>query len=148
MPREGKDRDIPSLLHFHPGGSDKAGIRVFLWEYPTQMCPASCAMQMCSTGCPPCAKRKKKLLNGEHGGNQGKASTHGKQAGETAWPGRARAKPRLAPADADAPCGAAPKRAWHSWVPLEPMPEGHGSRCLMKWDVKGMFPPSLALSPP
>lgn len=90
-------------------------------DVPCQLCNADV-----QHGLPSLCQKNKNLINGEHGGNQ-REGEHPWQAGrEAAWPGRAQAKPRLAPADADAPCGAALKRAWHSRVPLEPMPEGHG----------------------
>lgn len=107
-------------------------------DVPCQLCSADVQHR------PPCLCQKH-LLNGEQGGKQGEASAQGLQAGEAALPGRAQAKPRLASDDADAQGRAAPQCARHSLVPLEATT--FGSRCLMKWAVKGLLS-LLALSPP
>lgn len=153
MPWEGKDQNIPLLLHLHPAGSDTAGSRlsqgfrgISLPDVPCQLCNADV---QCGVGCPARAK-----IIDEMGSREG---SRGRQV---PWACRQGRLSRLAGLEqshvllrttltlrAEQPRNT-PGTAWCPWRPRW-KDTAFWQQTLVKWDVRWMFlpPPPLLFLP-
>lgn len=155
MPWEGKDQNIPLLLHLHPAGSDTAGSRlsqgfrgISLPDVPCQLCNADV---QCGVGCPARAK-----IIDEMGSREGSSRR------QVPWACRQGRLSRLAGLEqshvllrttltlgAEQPRNT-PGTAWCPWRPRW-KDTAFWQQTLVKWDVRWMFlpppPPPCSFSP-